>query len=153
MKCGLIGDMLSEQFTEYFMAFSGGTLIGIAALSMLYFNGRIMGISGIVGGMLNPKTSKEAWRYFFLLGIFLGGLFISKAIPFSLENTLSRNPLELILAGVLVGWGTRLGSGCTSGHGICGVSRLSPRSLLATGTFMALGFLTVWIMRQLGAFT
>lgn len=144
--------MLSEQFTEYFMAFAGGTLIGFAALSMLYFNGRIMGVSGILGGILNPKTIKEAWRYFFLAGILLGGLFISKAIPFSLENTLSRNPFELLLAGALVGWGTRLGSGCTSGHGICGVSRLSPRSLLATGTFMILGFLTVWIMRKLGAF-
>jgi len=144
--------MLSEQFTEYFMAFAGGTLIGFAALSMLYFNGRIMGVSGILGGILNPKTLKEAWRYFFLLGILLGGVFISKAIPFSLENTLSRNPFELLLAGALVGWGTRLGSGCTSGHGICGVSRLSPRSLLATVTFMILGFLTVWIMRKLGAF-
>lgn len=140
--------MLSEQFTEYFMAFAGGTLIGFAALSMLYFNGRIMGVSGILGGILNPKTLKEAWRYFFLSGILLGGLFISKAIPFSLENTLSRNPFELLLAGALVGWGTRLGSGCTSGHGICGVSRLSPRSLLATGTFMFLGFVTVWIMRK-----
>lgn len=153
MKCGLITAMLSEQFTEYFMAFSGGSLIGIAALSMLYFNGRIMGVSGILGGVLNRKTFKEAWRYFFLGGVLIGGIFISKAIPFSLENTLSRNPLELILAGALVGWGTRLGSGCTSGHGICGVSRLSPRSLIATGTFMALGFLTVWMMRELGVFS
>lgn len=152
MKCGLIKNMIDQQMTEYFLAFSGGTLIGLAALSMLYFNGRIMGVSGILGGLLNPKTFQEAWRYCFVLGILIGGIFISKMIPFALENTLSRNSFELVTAGILVGWGTRLGSGCTSGHGICGVSRFSVRSLAATGTFMALGFLTVWVMRKVGAF-
>lgn len=133
-----------------FYAFLGGILIGLAAFLMLLLNGRIMGISGILGGLFNPATQKQAWRYFFILGMFLGGLLLHLFFSKSLENTLHRNYFELILAGALVGWGTRLGNGCTSGHGVCGVSRLSPRSLIATCTFMTFGILTVWCMRKWG---
>lgn len=127
-------------------AFFGGLLIGLAALFMLFFNGRIMGISGIVGGLFNPNNRKQAWRFYFFLGIFFGSLALNLLLPECFSNTLSRSNIHLILAGILVGWGTRLGNGCTSGHGVCGVSRLSPRSLVATGVFMISGILTVWIM-------
>ncbi len=129
-------------------ALFGGLLIGLAALLMLVFNGRIMGISGIVGGVFNPTTRNQLWRYFFFAGMILGGVALRAFMPQALENNLTRSNLHLVLAGVLVGWGTRLGSGCTSGHGICGVSRLSPRSLLATGIFMFFGILTVWVMNR-----
>jgi uncharacterized membrane protein YedE/YeeE len=131
-------------------ALFGGLLIGLAALLMLVFNGRIMGISGIVGGVFNPTTRNQLWRYFFFAGMILGGVVLRAFMPQALENNLTRSNLHLVLAGVLVGWGTRLGSGCTSGHGICGVSRLSPRSLLATGIFMFFGILTVWVMNRWG---
>ncbi|NBX76329.1 MAG: YeeE/YedE family protein [Proteobacteria bacterium] len=134
-------------------AFLGGVLIGSAAILMLVLNGRIMGISGIVGGAFNSSTRAQSWRYFFFGGMILGGLVLRVFHPQSLENTLSRSNLHLILAGFLVGWGTRLGSGCTSGHGICGVSRISPRSLLATGIFMFFGILTVWVMNRWGLTT
>jgi uncharacterized membrane protein YedE/YeeE len=131
-------------------ALFGGLLIGLAALLMLVFNGRILGISGIVGGVFNPTTRNQHWRYFFFAGMLLGGVVLRAFMPQALENNLTRSNLHLVLAGVLVGWGTRLGSGCTSGHGICGVSRLSPRSLLATGIFMFFGILTVWVMNRWG---
>jgi uncharacterized membrane protein YedE/YeeE len=131
-------------------ALFGGLLIGLAALLMLVFNGRIMGISGIVGGVFNPTTKNQLWRYFFFAGMLLGGVALRVFMPQALENHLNRSNLHLVLAGILVGWGTRLGSGCTSGHGICGVSRLSPRSLLATGIFMFFGILTVWVMNRWG---
>ena len=131
-------------------ALFGGLLIGLAALFMLVFNGRIMGISGIVGGVFNPTTRNQLWRYFFFAGMLLGGIVLRAFMPQALENNLTRSNLHLVLAGILVGWGTRLGSGCTSGHGICGVSRLSPRSLLATGIFMFFGILTVWVMNRWG---
>jgi len=126
--------------------FLGGILIGLAALLMLALNGRVMGVSGIIGGFFNSNTRKDLWRYLFLIGILTGGFFVRGLIPESLTNSLNPSTLQLMAAGLLVGWGTRLGSGCTSGHGICGVSRLSPRSLLATFTFMFFGFLTVWLM-------
>ncbi|MFM8270102.1 MAG: YeeE/YedE family protein [Pseudomonadota bacterium] len=131
-------------------AFWGGILIGLSALFMLLFNGRIMGISGILGGFFNPSSRRQLWRYFFFAGILWGGILLKIFLPHSLDNTLSRNDIQLVLAGILVGWGTRLGNGCTSGHGICGVSRLSPRSLVATGVFMLFGILTVWIMHFWG---
>ena len=129
-------------------AFLGGLLIGLSALLMLFFNGRILGVSGILGGVLNSNTRTEPWRYFFFAGVLLGAIVLRGWVPTAFENTVDRSDLQLILAGVLVGWGTRLGSGCTSGHGICGVSRFSPRSLLATLIFMLLGFITVWGLRH-----
>ncbi|NBX92823.1 MAG: YeeE/YedE family protein [Proteobacteria bacterium] len=137
-------------FTEsYRLAFLGGLLIGVAALVLLFLNGRILGVSGIIGGLFNPSTRREPWRVFFLMGMLLGGLVLKTLLSFPLGNSLERPTPILILAGVLVGWGTRLGSGCTSGHGVCGMSRLSPRSLLGTVIFMLFGILTVWLLKLL----
>jgi len=123
----------------YLPALIGGVMIGLAAIGLMLFNGRIAGISGIVGGLFSRQSGEMAWR-----GAFVAGLLVTGAIMFALDssdfaNTLDRSPMAIVFAGLLVGVGTRLGSGCTSGHGVCGVSRLSPRSIVATGTFMAAG--------------
>lgn len=141
---------MESLISSFGKAFLGGLLIGLSALLMLFFNGRILGVSGILGGILNSNTRSELWRYFFFAGMLLGGVALRFILPDAFENNLERSDFLLVTAGVLVGWGTRLGSGCTSGHGICGVSRLSPRSLLATVTFMLLGFITVWFLRRWG---
>jgi uncharacterized membrane protein YedE/YeeE len=137
------------ELSHYLFALFGGVLIGFAALFMLLFNGRILGVSGILGGLFGTTSRRELWRWCFILGIFFGGILLQLVMPSALENSLNRTPLALVFAGLLVGWGTRLGSGCTSGHGICGVSRLSPRSLLATLIFMVVAILTVWIFKIL----
>ena len=126
----------------------GGVLIGIAAGAFILLNGRIAGISGILGGLLKPTKGDIAWRSAFLLGMIgapLGWMLFS-TLP-SIEVRAS-TPL-LILAGLRVGFGTRMGSGCTSGHGVCGISRLSPRSLVATLVFMGMGFVTVYVVRHM----
>jgi uncharacterized protein len=125
----------------------GGMLIGLAASGLVLFTGRIAGISGILGGLLRPQRGNIGWRV-----AFLGGLMVSPAI-FSIVARLPASQIDtpwpvLVLAGLLVGLGTRYGAGCTSGHGVCGLSRLSPRSLAAVLTFMAAGFLTVFITRH-----
>ena len=126
----------------------GGVLIGAAAASLLLLNGRIAGISGIVGGLLRPERGDVAWRAAFVAGLVFApaayGLFTR--LPATAIDT--SYPI-LLLAGLLVGAGTRFGSGCTSGHGVCGIARLSPRSLVATAAFMAAGFVTVFIVRHL----
>ena len=140
-------DIAWSQFTPG-AALTGGLLIGLAAASFLLLNGRIAGISGILGGLLVPARRDILWRVAFLAGL-VGTP--SLWLPFS-----ELPPIQvdagypaLILAGLLVGIGTRYGSGCTSGHGVCGLSRLSPRSLVATLSFMATGFLTVFVIRHL----
>ncbi len=127
---------------------AGGAAIGLGAAVMLYFNGRIAGISGILGGLLQKVSSDTVWRLAFLLGMPAGVWLTTllRGTPLTIE--LNASPLLLIIAGVLVGFGTRLGSGCTSGHGVCGLARLSPRSLAATGTFMAVAAITVYVMRH-----
>jgi len=134
------------------LAFLGGLLIGSAALLLLFLNGRILGVSGIIGGLFNLPSRLEPWRSAFIGGLLLGGLLIRWLRPEALENSLGISTTQLILAGILVGWGTRLGSGCTSGHGVCGVSRFSPRSLIATGIFMVFGMITVRVLFSLGVF-
>ena len=131
-------------------ALSGGVLIGLAAAMFVLFNGRIAGISGIIGGVFRPKAGDLAWRVAFLAGIL--------AAPWLFQFARPLPPVEieagsgaLILAGLLVGVGTRYGAGCTSGHGVCGLSRLSPRSLVATVSFMLAGFATVFVIRHLVA--
>jgi uncharacterized membrane protein YedE/YeeE len=129
-------------------AVGGGMLIGLAAALLLLFNGRIAGISGIVGGLLRPARGDIAWRLAFLLGL------LAAPLAYALVAVLPAVRVEagsatLIAAGLLVGIGTRYGSGCTSGHGVCGVSRLSPRSLVATAAFMLTGFVTVFLVRHL----
>jgi len=129
-------------------ALAGGIVIGTAASLLLLVNGRIAGISGILGGLLRPMAGDVAWR-----AAFIGGLVFSPAL-YALVERLPAATIEagyplLVLAGLLVGAGTRYGSGCTSGHGVCGLSRLSPRALVATVAFMAAGFVTVFVVRHL----
>ncbi|QYF93265.1 YeeE/YedE family protein [Massilia sp. PAMC28688] len=127
---------------------AGGLMIGLAAAMLLICSGRIAGISGIVGGLLSPARGDISWRFAFLLGL------VGSPLVFSLVHALPPIQIEashpvIIVAGLLVGIGTRYGSGCTSGHGVCGLSRRSPRSLAATAAFMAAGFATVYIVRHL----
>lgn len=128
-------------------ALGGGVLIGLAAALLLLFNGRIAGISGILGALLRPVKGDTGWRLAFLLGLIAAPLAYSLAAPLPVMQV-DAGTGTLIIAGLLVGLGTRYGSGCTSGHGVCGVSRLSPRSLAATAAFMLAGFLTVYLIRH-----
>jgi uncharacterized membrane protein YedE/YeeE len=124
----------------------GGMLIGAAAAMLILFNGKIAGISGILGELLRPKKNDTAWRVMFLLGLVISPLIYSSVHPLPVV-TVNANSFMIIIAGVLVGVGTRYGSGCTSGHGICGIARLSPRSILATITFILAGAVTVLLSR------
>lgn len=134
------------NFTPW-TSLSGGLLIGLAAALFILFFGRVLGISGIVGGLLRPAAGDIGWRVAFILGIFAASwVWLLLADPVSV--TIEANTPTLIIAGLLVGLGTRFGSGCTSGHGVCGLSRLSPRSLVATLGFMAAGFITVYVVRH-----
>ncbi|CAI0855031.1 YeeE/YedE family protein [Serratia quinivorans] len=130
-----------------FSALAGGSIIGVAVVLLLLFNGRIAGISGITGGLLTPQGKEKAWRIAFLVGLLASPWLYGIAAPLP-TMAVSGNSLWLILAGLLVGLGTRLGGGCTSGHGVCGTARLAPRSLAATVVFMLLGFATVWAVRH-----
>jgi uncharacterized protein len=126
----------------------GGVLAGIASALFILNNGRIAGISGILGGLLNPRKDDIMWRIAFLLGLIAAPTVTFMFMP-APEVTIEAETATLIIAGILVGVGTRYGSGCTSGHGICGLSRLSPRSLIATLAFMAAGMAVVFVMRHL----
>ncbi len=126
----------------------GGVLIGVAATLLALFNGRIAGISGIVGGLLRPHRGDVKWRAAFVSGLILAPLLYRVLAPLP-EIRIEAGTGLIILAGLLVGVGTRYGAGCTSGHGICGLSRRSPRSIVATLSFMAAGFATVFVMRHL----
>jgi uncharacterized membrane protein YedE/YeeE len=130
------------------MSLLGGLLIGTASALFILANGRIAGISGILGGLLRPTSGDVLWRLAFLLGLIVApavlAAFVAPVIP-----TIDAGPTTLIIAGLLVGIGTRYGGGCTSGHGICGLSRLSPRSLIATLAFMGSGMAIVFAMRHL----
>ncbi len=127
---------------------TGGVFIGLSGALLLLCNGKIAGISGIVGGLLSPIKHDTLWRFLFVGGLLTGGFFFRVLSPQSFAIEISRSGGALILAGLLVGFGPRLGNGCTSGHGVCGVSRLSPRSLIATATFMATGALTVFLLNH-----
>ena len=128
-------------------ALLGGLLIGIAAAALLLLNGRILGVSGIVGGLLQPGSGDTRWRLAFIAGVLVPPLLFGFAR--TIEAPTFAGPLWLIaLAGLLVGFGSRMGSGCTSGHGICGVGRLSKRSIAATACFLLTGFLTVFLTRH-----
>lgn len=135
---------------EWITALVGGMIIGIAVSVMLVLNGRVTGISGIVGGLLSPKKGDLQWRFFFVGGLLLGGLclMLLQREVFSVPEGVSY--IQIIAAGLLVGFGTLLGSGCTSGHGVCGISRLSMRSIIATVTFIGAGVMTVLFIRFLG---
>ena len=128
-------------------ALAGGVLIGIAAAMLVLLNGRIAGISGVVGGLLRPRGGDISWRVAFMLGL-IASPFAYSILGSLPPATIDAGYPELIVAGLLVGLGTRYGGGCTSGHGVCGLSRFSPRSLIATLAFMAAGFLMVFIVRH-----
>jgi hypothetical protein len=135
------------NFTPW-TALAGGLLIGLAAAAFVLFNGRIAGISGILGGLLQPKRGDIAWRVAFLAGLVIAPLAYGLIAPLP-DVRIDASTGMLVAAGLLVGLGTRYGSGCTSGHGVCGLSRMSPRSLVATLSFMLAGFVTVYVLRHL----
>ena len=134
------------HFTPW-SSLAGGILIGIAAAMFALLNGRIAGISGIVGGLLRPAPADLRWRVAFVAGLLAAPLTFALFAPFPAPR-IGADALMLAVAGLLVGVGTRYGAGCTSGHGVCGLSRLSPRSLVATAAFMAGGFATVFLARH-----
>lgn len=129
--------------------FLGGLMIGVAASGLVLLAGRIAGISGILAGSFTARGGELGWRLAFVLGLILGPLAVAAVTGTPIQVTVSASAIGLIVAGLLVGFGTRLGSGCTSGHGICGVARLSPRSLVATAVFVAFGMVVVFIVRHL----
>jgi len=129
-------------------ALAGGIILGIAAALYVLLNGRILGISGILGGLIGPKRTDWLWRASFVLGLVTAPLWGKYVFQMNTTAVINADYLTLIIAGLIVGFGARYGSGCTSGHGICGLSRLSPRSLLATITFMGCGFLVVFLIRH-----
>lgn len=133
--------------TAIWSALAGGLLIGLATSILLIFNGKIAGISGILGQSLQRSVQGQGWRYSFLLGLLLSPVVYRFFTPLP-SMTISANNTAIIIAGLLVGIGTRMGNGCTSGHGVCGIARLSLRSIIATLTFMCFGMLTVFIIRH-----
>jgi uncharacterized protein len=135
---------------EWIQALLGGIIIGAAVSLMLFWNGRVTGISGIVGGVLDSPKGDAGWRYLFITGMLLGGLALKMISPQVFDGHVSTAPLATITAGLLVGIGTTMGSGCTSGHGVCGISRMSPRSLAATLTFISAGIIAVLLFKRMG---
>ncbi len=136
------------HFTPW-SALAGGILLGLASVMFILVNGRILGISGILGGLLVPQRSDASWRVFFLRGLVLAPVTLSLVAPGLVPvPRIEAGTGAIVAAGLLVGLGTRYGSGCTSGHGVCGLSRLSPRALVATAAFMAPGFAVVYIARH-----
>lgn len=136
-----------NHFTPW-ASLAGGVLLGLASALFILLSGRLLGISGILGGLIRPRSGDTGWRIAFLAGLLVApavwALFVAPEAP-----RIEAGGTTLLVAGLLVGWGTRYGSGCTSGHGVCGLSRLSPRSLAATLAFMATGFSTVYVVRHL----
>lgn len=135
-----------SHFTPW-TSLAGGLMIGLASALLIVFNGKIAGISGIVGGLLRPARGDIAWRLAFIGALVISPFAYRLSAPLPTVH-IEASYLVLIVAGLLVGLGTRYGAGCTSGHGVCGLSRRSPRSFVATLAFMAAGFLTVYLIRH-----
>jgi uncharacterized membrane protein YedE/YeeE len=135
---------------QFVLPLLGGVLIGLSASLLLVLKGRIFGVSGILAGVLLPKKGDTAWRVGALAGLIVAGIILRLFWPESIAVVGHGPYLQYIAAGLLVGFGTQLGSGCTSGHGVCGISRLSPRSIAATFTFMASGMIVVALIRAAG---
>lgn len=133
---------------DYLWALTGGLLMGTASASLFVLNGKILGISGVLGGALKVRSSEAQWRWAFIAGMLIAGGVMTVVMPGAFENTIVRSSGATLLAGTLVGVGTQLGSGCTSGHGICGIGRLSTRSIAATIVFMATGAGSVLFVRH-----
>lgn len=132
-------------------ALVGGVLIGVAVTLMLWLNGRTTGVSGILNNVLTSRQKDSAWRWAFIGGLVLGGAILYQIHPSSFANSSGRSLTEISVAGFLVGFGTIMGGGCTSGHGICGISRFSMRSLVATVTFILSGILIVALLKNVFA--
>lgn len=138
------------HFTPW-ASLSGGIILGVASAIFILVNGRILGISGILGGLMPPKAGDTFWRIAFMVGLFTAPTVFHAVVPAEYITTprIDATELTVVTAGLLVGIGTRYASGCTSGHGVCGLSRLSPRSMVATASFMFAGFVMVYVMRHL----
>jgi len=134
-----------------FASLTGGIILGLASAIFILVNGRILGISGILGGLMPPKLGDTFWRISFLLGLLVAPTVFHAVVPaqYITAPRIDATDMMVVIAGLLVGIGTRYASGCTSGHGVCGLSRLSPRSLVATLSFMGTGFAMVYVMRHL----
>lgn len=126
----------------------GGILIGVAISLLLLFNGKVLGVSGIISELITKPIDKNYWRLFFVIGLLVAPFIYSFYKPMPL-STMTTNNVMVIVGGLLVGLGSRLGSGCTSGHGVCGIARLSIRSMIATITFISFGVLTVFLIQHL----
>lgn len=135
-------------FNEALIALGGGILIGLSATILLAMNGRVAGISGILEKVLPPQSEDARWRMAFLISMVVTGIALSPALP-EAYTTIDRPILLVVLAGLLVGYGTRLGNGCTSGHGVCGMARFSKRSFAAVGMFLMTGIITATVVGQL----
>ena len=137
--------------TSFAHAAMGGALIGLAAATLLLLHGKVAGISGIVSGAISGTRAELPWRAAFIGGLLAGGALFAWRAPALLAPSIPRSPVWIVTAGLLVGFGTRLGNGCTSGHGICGVGRFAPRSILATAAFIAVGMVVTFALgRALG---
>jgi uncharacterized membrane protein YedE/YeeE len=141
------GEKNMEHFTPI-ASLIGGILIGVSGSTLLLFNGKIAGVSGILGGLANAKKNDVFWRVAFVLGLLAGGVLLRVFAPQSFQFGIDRSAGALVLAGFMVGLGSRIGNGCTSGHGVCGVSRLSPRSIVATAIFILLGAASVYVINH-----
>lgn len=138
-----------NHFTPW-ASLAGGIVLGLAAALFILINGRVLGISGILGGMVFPRPGDSTWRLSFLLGMLAAPVTLGWLAPeLMVAPRIEASHVTVVIAGLLVGLGTRYGSGCTSGHGVCGLSSLSPRSLVATLAFMCAGFATVYVARHL----
>ena len=137
------------HFTPW-ASLTGGVILGLASAIFILINGRVLGISGILGGLMPPKVGDTSWRIAFMLGLFAAPTVFHAVMPtqFITAPRIDATDMMVVIAGLLVGIGTRYASGCTSGHGVCGLSRLSPRSLLATASFMSAGFVMVYVLRH-----
>lgn len=138
--------------SNYSLPLIGGLLIGIAVTILLLFNGRVAGISGIVSGLISPSRKDKIWRFTFILGMLAGGGVLKILTPEVFINSSGRSFGAIALAGFLVGIGTVMGGGCTSGHGVCGVSRLSLRSILATIIFIFFGVISVLVLKNISGY-
>jgi len=136
--------------SQALMSVTGGLMIGVAALGLLFFTGRFAGVSGMLAGLISPQATDHGLRAAFVLGLIGGGVVAYAIAPSAFGAPVSASPYVWGAGGILVGIGTRVSGGCTSGHGVCGVGRLSPRSMVATATFMLTGAVTVFAVRWLG---
>ncbi len=127
----------------------GGSIIGLAAVLMMWFNGRILGVSGFAGGLVAPHSDDRIGRLAFIIGVVATGAIVAATLPHANPGAFTNNTMLLVVAGLAVGFGTRLGSGCTSGHGVCGIARMSGRSLTATIVFMLVAIATVYATKHI----